>query len=183
MICHVKQMPDIFCFDTVEEIFYLTRHAVDKEMENIKSKTYTISLEGETPLNAESTTEKETNLQAPEAVVGHISESEEEAEENSIIQQLKARRKQLEQDLLSASSSSPQQNSRKSRREEKLEKINELKEQVVPGLTHLVIDTNCFIGDLSNIKKLVKSGKWQIVVPLVGELFAQSCGVISIHID
>ncbi|KAJ2958641.1 hypothetical protein NQZ79_g5832 [Umbelopsis isabellina] len=162
-----QQMSDIFCFDTVEEKFYLSHHTADKEIENMTSKTGTIILEDEKPLIPEVITERETNMEASGAVVGHISESEEEAEENSIIQQLKARRTQLEQDLLSASSSTPQQNTRKSRREEKLEKINELKEQVVPGLTHLVIDTNCFIGDLANIKKLVKSGKWQIVVPLV----------------
>ncbi|KAG2185018.1 hypothetical protein INT43_000931 [Umbelopsis isabellina] len=162
-----QQMPDIFCFDTVEETFYLSHHTADKELENMISKTGTTILEDEKPLNSESMTERETNLETSGAVVGHISESEEEAEENSIIQQLKARRKQLEQDLLKASSSTPQQNVQKTRREEKLQKINELKEQVVPGLTHLVIDTNCFIGDLANIKKLVKSGKWQIVVPLV----------------
>lgn len=162
-----QQMPDILCFDTVEETFYLSHHAADKELENMTAKTETISLEDEKPLKSESMTESEPYLEASEPVVGHLSESEEEAEENSIIQQLKARRKQLEQDLISANSSTPQQNAQKSRKEEKLQKINELKEQVVPGLTHLVIDTNCFIGDLANIKKLVKSGKWQIVVPLV----------------
>ncbi|CAG8465413.1 3677_t:CDS:2 [Acaulospora colombiana] len=39
--------------------------------------------------------------------------------------------------------------------------------RIVPGYTILVVDTNCLVGDLVMVKKIICSDNWVVVVPLV----------------
>ncbi|KAG2181784.1 hypothetical protein INT44_008599 [Umbelopsis vinacea] len=169
IICYAfvlhQQMKEVFEFDSVEEIFSIVHSSViDDDLNTATKQTGQLTIEQEAR-----NTQDETN-QAPilQQESNHpLSESEDDAEENSIIRQLKERRKQLEQDLLKASPSIPNIYPRKAKKDEKKEKMNELREQVVPGATPLVIDTNCFIGELANVKKVIQCAKWQIIIPLV----------------
>jgi hypothetical protein len=161
-------MKEVFEFDSVEEIFSIVDSGViDDDLNPVTRQTRQLTIEQETQ------TSQDVAVQAPilQQESNHpLSESEDDAEENSIIQQLKERRKQLEQDLLKASPSTRNKSPRKPKKDEKKEKFNELREQVVPGATPLVIDTNCFIGELANVKKVIQCAKWQIIIPLVGAL-------------
>jgi hypothetical protein len=162
-------MKEILNFDSVEEIFSIANAGVlNNDLNHIVEETQQIAIEAEEILDIQDQDLLSQNLQKES---NHpLSESEDDAEENSIIQQLKERRKQLEQDLLNASPSTPHISARKAKKDEKKEKLNELREQVVPGATPLVIDTNCFIGELANVKKVIESAKWQVIIPLVGKL-------------
>ena len=165
----MQQMSDLLRFDTVEEIFSIAQNTVlDNDMDLVNTKTSNVALDAKLYLEPQDSDDQPTDLQQ-QTVADSFSEGEDDAEGNSIIQQLKTRRMQLEQDLLKASPHSPHTNIRRARKDEKQERINELREQVVPGITPLVIDTNCFIGDLSNVKKVIHCAKWQIIIPLVGK--------------
>lgn len=165
----MQQMSDLLRFDTVEEIFSIAQNTVlDNDVDLVNTKTSNLALDAKLYLESQDSDDQPRELQQ-QTVADSFSEGEDDAEENSIIQQLKTRRMQLEQDLLKASPHSPHPNIRKARKDEKQERINELREQVVPGITPLVIDTNCFIGDLSNVKKVIQCAKWQIIIPLVGK--------------
>jgi hypothetical protein len=165
----MQQMSDLLRFDTVEEIFSIAQNTVlDNDMDLVNTKTSNVALDAKLYLEPQDSDDQPTDLQQ-QTVADSFSEGEDDAEGNSIIQQLKTRRMQLEQDLLKASPHSPHSNIRRARKDEKQERINELREQVVPGITPLVIDTNCFIGDLSNVKKVIQCAKWQIIIPLVGK--------------
>ncbi|CAG8794323.1 9341_t:CDS:2, partial [Cetraspora pellucida] len=39
--------------------------------------------------------------------------------------------------------------------------------RIAAGYTTIVIDTNCLIGDLNMVKKIIQSDNWMVVVPLV----------------
>jgi len=160
-----QQMSDLLSFDTVEEVFSILEisRPVD-EMERVISRTNDIALESSQRLEEQDNEHPSSGLALD---ADAEDDAEDDAEENSIIQQLKARRKQLEQDLLKAKPPSAHQKIRKARKDEKLERMNELREQVVSGTTPLVVDTNCFIGDLANVKTIIQCAKWQIIIPLV----------------
>lgn len=161
-------MKEVFEFDSVEETFSIVHSGViDDDLDSITIEAQQLTIE------QESRNAQDETVQAPllQRESNHpVSESEDDAEENSIIKQLKERRKQLEQDLLKASPSTSTIYPRKAKKDEKKEKLNELREQVVPGATPLVIDTNCFIGELANVKKVIECAKWQVIIPLVGKL-------------
>lgn len=161
-------MKDVFEFDSVEETFSIVHSGViDDEIDSLTREAHQLTIEQESRY-AQDETVQASNLQRE--FDNPVSESEDDAEDNSIIKQLKERRKQLEQDLLKAIPSTPNIYPRKAKKDEKKEKLNELREQVVPGATPLVIDTNCFIGELANVKKVIECAKWQIIIPLVGTL-------------
>ncbi|CAO3597155.1 unnamed protein product [Absidia cylindrospora] len=46
-------------------------------------------------------------------------------------------------------------------------RLNRIREKVIPGQTVLVLDTNCFIGHMDAIRRLIQGGAWPIVIPLV----------------
>ncbi|CAO3657905.1 unnamed protein product [Umbelopsis ramanniana] len=169
IICYAfvlhQQMKEVFEFDSVEETFSIVHSGViDDDLDSITIEAQQLTIE------QESRNAQDETVQAPllQRESNHpVSESEDDAEENSIIKQLKERRKQLEQDLLKASPSTSTIYPRKAKKDEKKEKLNELREQVVPGATPLVIDTNCFIGELANVKKVIECAKWQVIIPLV----------------
>lgn len=163
-------MSDLLSFDTVEEVFSILEisRPID-EMERVISRTNDIALESSQRLEEQDNEHPSSGLALD---ADAEDDAEDDAEENSIIQQLKARRKQLEQDLLKAKPPSAHQKIRKARKDEKLERMNELREQVVSGTTPLVVDTNCFIGDLANVKTIIQCAKWQIIIPLVGKLIS-----------
>ncbi|ORZ19540.1 hypothetical protein BCR42DRAFT_409989 [Absidia repens] len=53
------------------------------------------------------------------------------------------------------------------RGKEREARLNRIREKVIPGQTVLVLDTNCFIGHMDAIRKLIQGGAWPIVIPLV----------------
>jgi hypothetical protein len=40
--------------------------------------------------------------------------------------------------------------------------------RIVPGYTTIIVDTNCLIGDLDIVKKVIQSEKWVVIVPSIG---------------
>lgn len=40
--------------------------------------------------------------------------------------------------------------------------------RIVPGYTSIIVDTNCLIGDLEIVKKVIQSEKWVVIVPSIG---------------
>jgi hypothetical protein len=55
------------------------------------------------------------------------------------------------------------------RGKEREARLNRIREKVIPGQTVLVLDTNCFIGHIDAIRRLIQGGSWSIVIPLVGK--------------
>ncbi|CAG8506364.1 8390_t:CDS:2 [Paraglomus occultum] len=52
-------------------------------------------------------------------------------------------------------------------RRQKSSRKNATTSRIRPGITCLVIDTNCFIGDLRMMKEIIQCEKWTVIVPLV----------------
>lgn len=93
--------------------------------------------------------------------------NEEEEEEDDIMTQLKKRREQLQLMVASEARGTGQRRCLPVRVKEREARLNYLRERILPNKTVLVLDTNCFIGHLDHIKKLMESEKWTIIVPLV----------------
>lgn len=94
----------------------------------------------------------------------------EEQEGDDIVTQLKKRREQL-QTMLTVTSQEERGHEYKrsyGRAKEREARLKSLRERVIPSETILVLDTNCFIGQLELVKRLIESDKWSIVIPLVG---------------
>lgn len=89
-----------------------------------------------------------------------------EEEEDDIMTQLKKRREQL-QSMVTADIESNYYRRLPARAKERENRLNYLRERILPDKTVLVLDTNCFIGHLEHIRKLIASEKWSIIVPLV----------------
>lgn len=94
---------------------------------------------------------------------------DEQNEGDDFMTQLKKRREQL-QSIVVSSEAEERFGYRRlpARAKEREARLNYLRECIIPGKTILVLDTNCFIGHLDLVKKLLKCQKWSIIVPLVG---------------
>ncbi|OAD80729.1 hypothetical protein PHYBLDRAFT_184430 [Phycomyces blakesleeanus NRRL 1555(-)] len=165
-----KQMSHIFEYDPVYEKFTPAKYErYETELEE--------SLEAEyPPLTTESNTGmdqmvsfKAVMAEMDDAVLlSNETDPLDEDDDDPIVTQLKKRREQL-QTLLVAANEQKRYGYRKlpTQVKEREARMNHLRENVIPGKTVLILDTNCFIGHLENIKNLFAANKWLIVVPLV----------------
>ncbi|CAG8796276.1 28038_t:CDS:2 [Gigaspora margarita] len=103
---------------------------------------------------------------------GYISDHLESEDEG--IMELKSRRQELG-NLLAATRESfrgPSVQKFSSKNSKKntphaTKKVSTLPSRIVAGYTTIVIDTNCLVGDLNMVKKIIQSDNWVVVIPLV----------------
>ncbi|CAG8469319.1 7825_t:CDS:2, partial [Scutellospora calospora] len=115
------------------------------------------------------TEEDETNPVITKCIDFANSESDDEG-----IMELKSRRQELESLLAATRGSfrSPSAQKLSSKSSKKNTPHTAKKEipslsRIVAGYTTVVIDTNCLVGDLNMVKKIIQSDNWVVVVPLV----------------
>lgn len=166
-------MDDILYYDPVEEVFTVSKtveeraYALDHDVNLSQSKDHCAE-----------------NLYDEEQVVTTIAEmdddvllsseteySDEKNEGDDIMTQLKKRREQL-QSIVASAEQEERFGYRRlpARAKEREARLNYLRECIIPGKTILVLDTNCFIGHIDHVQKLLESKKWSIIVPLVGKI-------------
>lgn len=89
-------------------------------------------------------------------------------EGDDIMTQLKKRREQL-QSIVASAEQEERFGYRRlpARAKEREIRLNYLRECIISGKTILVLDTNCFIGHIDHVQKLLQSKKWSVIVPLV----------------
>jgi hypothetical protein len=95
---------------------------------------------------------------------------EQQNEGDDIMTQLKKRREQL-QSIVATAEAEERFGYRRlpARAKEREARLNYLRKCIIPGKTILVLDTNCFIGHIDHVKKLLQAQAWSIIVPLVGK--------------
>ncbi|CAI2167480.1 1867_t:CDS:2 [Funneliformis geosporum] len=161
--CILTKKVNGFDFDIKEDLFTASSELnknMESEDDDILHQTSELSID-----------EDENDiLRTTESTFEEYSEDDDEG-----IMELKSRRQELET-LLAVSRNdvhnykSAKFSSKKYRKVKRT--FSEKKEssvlcRVAPGYTKIVVDTNYLIGDLEMVKKLIKSEKWIIVVPLV----------------
>ncbi|KAI8088872.1 uncharacterized protein BX664DRAFT_264108 [Halteromyces radiatus] len=116
--------------------------------------------------------EEQEDTQEQEPYADLINDDDNE-EEDDMMGQLKKRREHL-QSMLATMTEEKKHADRYGyqklsvrRGKEREARLDRLREKVVPGQTVLVLDTNCFIGHMDTIRKLIQGGIWSIVIPLV----------------
>ncbi|CAH1763876.1 9022_t:CDS:2 [Entrophospora sp. SA101] len=82
------------------------------------------------------------------------------------IKELKTRRQELE-NMLATKYKGTLNNSQQQKSTTQKKTASSLLSKIVPGFTTLVVDTNCLVGDLNLVKKIIQSDNWTVVVPLV----------------
>lgn len=98
-----------------------------------------------------------------------------DSDDDDMVGQLKKRRQHLQSMLATMTQEKKHadtygyQKLYMTRGKEREARLNRIREKVIPGQTVLVLDTNCFIGHIDAIRKLIQGGSWSIVIPLVGK--------------
>ncbi|KAI9274920.1 hypothetical protein EDC94DRAFT_509841 [Helicostylum pulchrum] len=164
----VKHLDDILYYDPVEEIF-----TVSKQVEERAT-----ALDHEINLNQAKQDVDDYLYDEPVTTIAEMdddvllsSETEyfdEKSEGDDIMTQLKKRREQL-QSIVASAEQEERFGYRRlpARAKEREVRLNHLRQCIIPGKTILVLDTNCFIGHIDHVRKLLESKKWTIIVPLV----------------
>ncbi|KAG2235519.1 hypothetical protein INT48_003082 [Thamnidium elegans] len=164
----VKHLDDILYYDPVEEIF-----TVFKQVEERAT-----ALDHEINLNQTKQDVDDYLYDEPVTTIAEMdddvllsSETEcfdEKSEGDDIMTQLKKRREQL-QSIVASAEQEERFGYRRlpARAKEREARLNHLRQCIIPGKTILVLDTNCFIGHIDHVRKLLESKKWTIIVPLV----------------
>ncbi|KAG0178760.1 hypothetical protein DFQ28_003803 [Apophysomyces sp. BC1034] len=165
-----KQMKGLIYYDPVQETFSVAKDV----QENMSQFNTTEDDSAHETENLDDLEDKSnlaaTLLEMDDAVLlsNDTDAVDEEEEGDDMLTQLKKRREQLQLMLTAAAKENPHgYRQLPSRMKEREARLNYLRDRVVPGQTVLVLDTNCFIGHLDHIKRLIASAKWLIVVPLV----------------
>ncbi|RIA85715.1 hypothetical protein C1645_781251 [Glomus cerebriforme] len=101
----------------------------------------------------------------------NFEEVEFEEHNNEGIMELKSRRQELEA-LLAASrnnihSSKAKSPAKKAKKVKRTASEKNIFYRIVPGYTTIIVDTNCLIGDLEIVKKIIQSEKWIVIVPSI----------------
>ncbi|KAI9023877.1 hypothetical protein CLU79DRAFT_718634 [Phycomyces nitens] len=165
-----KQMSHLFEYDPVYEKFIPVKYeqdGIDTE-ENLEVEYPPLMAETNGGMD-QMVTLKTALAEMDDAVLlSNETDPLDEDEDDPIVTQLKKRREQL-QTMLVAANEQKRYGYRKlpTQVKEREARMNHLREHVIPGKTVLILDTNCFIGHLENIKNLFAANKWLIVVPLV----------------
>ncbi|CEJ01451.1 hypothetical protein RMCBS344292_15478 [Rhizopus microsporus] len=164
----VKHLKDILYYDPVDQAIVVPSSI----KERIVNRVYK---EQEKDKTIESLYDDEEEQEVP-TIVAEMDDDvllstdktdlSDEEEEDDIMTQLKKRREQL-QSMVTADIESNYYRRLPARAKERENRLNYLRERILPDKTVLVLDTNCFIGHLEHIRKLIASEKWSIIVPLV----------------
>ncbi|KAI8140140.1 hypothetical protein BJV82DRAFT_624032 [Fennellomyces sp. T-0311] len=162
----VKQMHHVLYYDPVLEVF--TSKAVEKHeaMATTEETTFDIPAMDDSCEEEQMST---TLLAMDDAVLfANENDSVDEDGDDDMLTQLKKRREQL-QTMLTMTTEENRNGKRRvpGRLKEREARLNRLRERVIPGKTTIILDTNCFIGHFDHVKRLIKSSKWTIVIPLV----------------
>ncbi|RCH87414.1 hypothetical protein CU098_006626, partial [Rhizopus stolonifer] len=163
----VKHLDGILYYDPVEEMFTVSRSIEERmsELEIEETKAASMPLEEE---------QKEIPMVTIEEMDDDVLLSSEtelddtQDGDDDIMTQLKKRREQL-QSIVATAEAEERHGFRRlpGRAKEREARLNYLRECIIPGKTILVLDTNCFIGHIDHVKKLLQSQKWSVIVPLV----------------
>ncbi|KAI8387366.1 hypothetical protein BD560DRAFT_382241 [Blakeslea trispora] len=174
----VKHLDGILYYDPVEEIF--------AESKSIEEQLAALELASSSTSPPEQTTDLESEDESIPPSMGRIATIEEmdddvllsrqvelddddqDNDDDDIMTQLKKRREQL-QAIVTTAEVEEQYGFRRlpGRIKEREARLNYLRECIIPGKTILVLDTNCFIGHIDHVRKLLQSQKWPVIVPLV----------------
>ena len=169
-------MSHVFCYDPVLELF-----VVDKGLEEQISMHQQDDDHVQSPIsNASQETENDISNESPLAptiedmddavLFSNENDSVDEDGDDDMLTQLKKRREQLQAMLTTTSGINTNHRRALGRLKEREARLNRLRERVIPGQTVIVLDTNCFIGHIDHVQRLIQSNKWSIVIPLVGRL-------------
>lgn len=159
-------MNDILYYDPVEEVFTVSKSV--QERVNL--------LDGDRNMTDTQQQVEEEEVQTTiaemddDVLLSNETEYFDDEQGDDIMTQLKKRREQL-QSIVASAEQEARVGFRRlpARAKEREVRLNYLRERIIPGKTILVLDTNCFIGHLDLIRKLLECKKWSIIVPLVGK--------------
>ncbi|KAG1051148.1 hypothetical protein G6F43_006627 [Rhizopus delemar] len=167
----VNHMKDILSYDPVDQIFLVPSSVKDrilervhKEQENGSDKDRVESLYDDEEVQEVPTMIAEMD---DDVLLSTETDLNDDEGEDDIMTQLKKRREQLQSMVASEAEGMGYRRQLPARVKEREARLNYLRERILPDKTVLVLDTNCFIGHLEHVKKLIESEKWSIIVPLV----------------
>ncbi|KAI8373625.1 hypothetical protein EDC96DRAFT_438043 [Choanephora cucurbitarum] len=172
----VKHLDGILYYDPVEEIFTESKSIEEKmaalELASVSSPldTHTLLEEDENTILSMGCTatieEMDDDVLLSSQV--ELDDDDQENDDDDIMTQLKKRREQL-QAIVTTAEAEQHYGFRRlpTRVKEREARLNYLRECIIPGKTILVLDTNCFIGHIDHVKKLLQSQTWSVIVPLV----------------
>ncbi|KAI9499424.1 PIN domain-containing protein [Zychaea mexicana] len=171
----VKQMHHVLYYDPVLEVF--ASKAVEDKQALVYMAEEGVSLDT-TPAATDSAGEvgdegegMSTTLQAMDDAVlfSNENDSVDEDGDDDMLTQLKKRRELLQAMVTTTTAEDNRTGYRRApaRVKEREARLNRLRKRVIPGRTTIILDTNCFIGHFEHVKRLIKSSKWTIVIPLV----------------
>jgi hypothetical protein len=169
-------LEDILYYDPVEEIFTVSKTAEERAFaldEAAKASQFDSQQQAQPDHLSEEDLIVGTTIAEMDDDVLLSCETdldEQQNEGDDIMTQLKKRREQL-QSIVATAEAEERFGYRRlpARAKEREARLNYLRECIIPGKTILVLDTNCFIGHIDHVKKLLQAQKWSIIVPLVGK--------------
>ncbi|CEP10721.1 hypothetical protein [Parasitella parasitica] len=173
----VRHLDNILCYDPVEEMFAISKSVEERAV----AVANEVIINTEKPENCAD--EACNDIQDNDSLIGTtttITEMDDDIllsseanfdehnEGDDFMTQLKKRREQLQSIVVSCEAEERFGFRRiPARVKEREARLDYLRNCIVPGKTILVLDTNCFIGHLDLVKKLVNGQKWSIIIPLV----------------
>ncbi|OBZ88134.1 hypothetical protein A0J61_03812 [Choanephora cucurbitarum] len=175
----VKHLDGILYYDPVEEIFTESK-SIEEKMAALELASVSVPLEQNTHVLLEDDEEHDTIVSMGCTTIEEmdddvllsnqveLDDDDQENDDDDIMTQLKKRREQL-QAIVTTAEAEQHYGFRRlpSRVKEREARLNYLRECIIPGKTILVLDTNCFIGHIDHVKKLLQSQTWSVIVPLV----------------
>ncbi|CAB4406875.1 unnamed protein product [Rhizophagus irregularis] len=138
----------------------LNANAESDEIKEIEQQTAELSIEED----------DDDAILSTEPSFGEV-DGEYSEDNNEGIMELKSRRQELE--ALLAASRNNMHSSKSKSSAKKLKKVKRtvsgknFLNRIVPGYTSIIVDTNCLIGDLEIVKKVIQSEKWVVIVPSI----------------
>lgn len=169
-------MSHVFCYDPVLEIFVVNKGLEEEidmhqeEDDHVQSPISNVSQGTESDENNEPPLAPTIEAMDDAVLFSNENDSVDEDGDDDMLTQLKKRREQLQAMLTTTSGTNTNHRRALGRLKEREARLNRLRERVIPGQTVIVLDTNCFIGHIDHVQRLIQSNKWSIVIPLVGKL-------------
>ncbi|GBC10647.1 hypothetical protein RclHR1_00980024 [Rhizophagus clarus] len=138
----------------------LNANAESDEIKEIVQQTVELSIEND-----------EDDVFLPTEPAFEEVDEEYSEDNNEGIMELKSRRQELEA-LLATSrnnlhSSKTKSSAKKFKKVKRTASGKNVLNKIVPGYTTIIVDTNCLIGDLEIVKKVIRSEKWVVIVPSI----------------
>ncbi|KAI7884544.1 hypothetical protein K492DRAFT_142709 [Lichtheimia hyalospora FSU 10163] len=168
-----KQMSHVFCYDPVLEMFVVDKGLEEQismhqqDNDHVQSPISDANQETENDINNESPLAPTIEAMDDAVLFSNENDSVDEDGDDDMLTQLKKRREQLQAMLTTTSGINTNHRRALGRLKEREARLNRLRERVIPGQTVIVLDTNCFIGHIDHVQRLIQSNKWSIVIPLV----------------